>query len=274
MAAVLHALWNLLAKQAADSGPSFIWLVSATSSVLLAPVALVVLTVGPVRFGTAGVAFAAGSAVLHVGYFFVLQVGYRVGDLTTVYPVARGTGPLLATIGAIVVLGERPSVVGVLGAILVAGGVFALAFDGTGTGSMSGVGAGLLTGLFIAGYTVWDAEAVAGLAITPVFYSWATALGETCLLGPLAVRRRATVAATWRAHRLDVVGVAVLSTLAYLLVLVALTMAPVSYVAPAREMSIVLGALLGGRLLGEARSWRRLGGASVVAAGVVALAVG
>jgi drug/metabolite transporter (DMT)-like permease len=276
-AAVLHAGWNVQAKRSAEAGAVFLWLVDVVTAVVWAPLALGVALAGG-HLGGDGLAFAAGSAALHVGYFLVLQLGYRLGDLSIVYPLARGAGPLLATAGAVVLLDERPSGVALSGAVLVAAGVLVLAHSGgrtAGPGSgWESVGAGLVTGAFIAVYTLWDAQAVTAVAVSPVLYGWVTGLGETLLLAPVAARRRATVRAIWRRHRSSVLAVAVMAPLAYLLVLVALTRAPVSAVAPAREMSIVIGAVLGGSLLGEADARRRVAASLAVLAGVAALAVG
>jgi drug/metabolite transporter (DMT)-like permease len=277
-AAVLHASWNFLAKRSAGAGPAFVWLVDVGSAAIWTPVAVLAFVVGSPRFGAAGLWLAAGSAALHMGYFLFLQLGYRLGDLSTVYPLARGVGPLLATIGGVVILGERPGPLGFLGAVLVAGGVLVLARSGArsaaASGNTSGVGAGVLTGLFIAAYTLWDAHAVADVDISPLLYGWATAVGETVLLAPVALRAPAAVGAAWREFSREVLAVSVLAPLAYLLVLIALTKAPVSAVAPARELSIVIGVVLGGRLLREADAGLRVVAAGAVVLGVVALAVG
>jgi drug/metabolite transporter (DMT)-like permease len=266
-AAVLHATWNFLAKRSAGAGAPFVWLVDVGSAVLWTPVAVVAILASFPRFGWAGVGLAAGSAVLHVGYFLFLQLGYRLGDLSTVYPLARGVGPLLATIGGIVILGERPGPLGVL--VLARSGVRSAAA----AGQASGVGAGLLTGLFIAGYTLWDAHAVADVDISPLLYGWATAIGETAILSPVAITGWPAVREAWRSYHREVLAVSLLAPLAYLLVLIALTEAPVSAVAPTRELSIVIGVVLGGRLLKEADAVLRVLAAAAVVAGVVFLAV-
>jgi drug/metabolite transporter (DMT)-like permease len=276
-AAVLHATWNFLAKRTAGAGVPFVWLVDVGSAALWTPVAVVAIAVGSPRFGWTGVWLAAGSAALHMGYFLFLQLGYRLGDLSTVYPLARGVGPLLAAIGGVVLLGEEPGLAGLVGAVLVAGGVLVLARSGArsaaATGEASGVGAGVVTGLFIAAYTLWDAHAVADADISPLLYGWATAIGETILLAPAALRAPAGVAAAWRSYSREVLAVSVLAPLAYLLVLIALTQAPVSAVAPARELSIVIGVVLGGRLLKETDATLRVLAAAAVVAGVVFLAL-
>jgi drug/metabolite transporter (DMT)-like permease len=216
--------------------------------------------------------FMFGSGVLHLGYFVSLQRGYAVGDLSLVYPLARGTGPLLATAAAIVLFGERPTLLVFIGIALITAGVFVLTSD---SGSLSsGLVYGLLTGVFIAAYTIWDKQAVSGLLIPPLLQSWATILVTTLLLTPVAMGRTKEAQALWRAHKPEVLGVAALSPLSYILVLTALVFTPVSYVAPAREISILIGAAMGVRLLSEGDSTRRLIAAGAMVVGIIALALG
>src|ERR687898_16853 len=155
-AAVFHATWNLLAKRVGDGGAAFVWLFGVCSLVIYAPLAVVVvLVVGP-HLGPVEYLFMFGSGVLHLGYFVLLQRGYAVGDLSLVYPLARGTGPLLATAAAIVLFDERPSALAFVGIGLITAGVFVLTSE---PGSVrkagwgEGVLYGLLTGAFIAAYT-------------------------------------------------------------------------------------------------------------------------
>src|SRR3712207_276656 len=124
-AAVFHATWNLLAKRVGDGGAVFVWLFGLCSLVIYAPLAVVVLVSAP-HLGPVEYLFMFGSGVLHLGYFVLLQRGYAVGDLSLVYPLARGTGPLLATAAAIVLFGERPSLLVFVGIALITAGVFVL----------------------------------------------------------------------------------------------------------------------------------------------------
>jgi drug/metabolite transporter (DMT)-like permease len=277
-AAVLHATWNVLAKraQAADT-VAFVWLTTALSMVVYLPVVAAWLIVVPLRhpITAAGFAFIAGTAVIHSAYFLLLQRGYRVGDLSLVYPLARGTGPLLASIAAVLFLGERPGAAGWFGIAAIVGGIFVA------TGARlnvrrarASVGYGLATGATIAAYTLWDKHAVSALAIVPVVYEVGHFCVQTLLMAPLVLRgaRRAALAPTWRTYRTELLGVAVLSPLGYILVLFALVVAPVSVVAPAREVSIVFGALLGARLFAEGDARLRVAGALLILAGIVALA--
>jgi drug/metabolite transporter (DMT)-like permease len=266
----------LLAKRVGDGGPVFVWLFGLCSVLIYAPLAVVVVLVSAPHLGPVQLLFMFGSGVLHLGYFVLLQRGYAVGDLSLVYPLARGTGPLLATAAAIVLFGERPSLLALVGIGLITAGVFVLSSD---SGSLrAGLGAGvvygLLTGVFIAAYTIWDKQAVSSLLIPPLLQIWATTLVTTLLLTPLAMNRRKEALALWRAHKPEVLGVAVLSPLSYILVLTALVFTPVSYVAPAREISILIGAAMGTHLLSEENSSRRLLAAGAMVVGIIALALG
>src|SRR6185312_11292008 len=122
-AAFLHATWNLLVKRVAG-GPEFIWLFATLSSLIYAPIVAGVVIYERPHLGPIEWVFIIGSGVIHIGYFLILQQGYRVGDLSLVYPLARGTGPTVATIGAIIIFGERPSPLGLAGAVLVIVSVF------------------------------------------------------------------------------------------------------------------------------------------------------
>ena len=274
VAAFLHAIWNWLAKRA-GGGAAFVWLFGALSSVLYAPLALGVLLVQRPTLGAAELGFIFGSGVLHVAYFLALQRGYQGGDLSVVYPLARGTGPTLSTLAAILFFQERPTPLALLGAVLVAGGVFVLA-GGSGGSEMplGAIGYGLLTGALIAAYTLWDKQAVSVLHVPPLLLDYGSNLTRAIVLTPFALRHRDEVGRLWRERRREALGVAVLTPLAYILVLTALVTAPVSYVAPAREVSILIGTLIGARLLAEGNLRRRLGGALAIVAGVVALALG
>jgi drug/metabolite transporter (DMT)-like permease len=276
-AAFVHASWNLLAKRAGDGGPAFVWLFNSLSLLIYAPLAVAVVVFQRPQVGPVELVFMLGSGVLHLGYFLLLQRGYGVGDLSLVYPLARGTGPLIATAAAIAFFGERPTLLALSGVILITAGVFLLTWQPgiiKGSGLNLGVAYGLLTGASIAAYTLWDKHAVSALLIPPLLQNWSATLVSVALLTPLAVRRRAKVTAVWREYRPEVLGVALLTPLSYILVLTALISAPVSYVAPAREVSILIGTAMGASLLAEGDAKRRLFAAGAVVLGVVALALG
>lgn len=283
IAALLHAVWNFAAKKA--GGDHRFALVSALMvSVLWLPLAAWFGWHELPRWGLAEWGLVLASAVVHLLYFTVLLKGYRVADLTVVYPVARGSGPLLSALGAVLLLGETLSPVGGAGVLAVCGGVFLIA-GGPGLWRrahepaararvLAGLRWGALTGALIAGYTVLDGYAVKVLLVGPVLLDYVGNLLRVPFLLPGALIDRAGFAAAWRAQWRHALVVATLGPLAYVLVLYAMTMAPLSHVAPAREVSMLFAALIGGRLLGEGdRTWR-LVGAAFIALGVAALALG
>ncbi len=274
--AFLHATWNLLAKRA-NGGAPLVWLFDALTVVIFAPVIGISLFFQPFQFSWGALGFMAVSASLHLAYFILLQRGYRVGDLSLVYPLARGTGPVLSTTVAILILGERPGPIAIAGAFLVAASVFFLtggASKLTGKSSRWAVGYGLLTGVFIAGYTLWDKQAVSAYDIQPLLYYYGSVVIRVLLLSPYAWQVRDNVAFEWKHHLFEAFGVSILGTVSYFLILSVLVFTPVSYVAPAREISILIGTVMGTRLLSEGDGRRRLPAALGMVIGVIALALG
>ncbi len=274
--AVAHATWNLFAKRAGGGAP-FLWLALALAIPLYAPIAIAVLLITGATIGPIDVLWMFVNGALNVAYFIFLQRGYRAGDLSIVYPLARGTGPVLATIAAILIFGERPTPLAIAGAVAIAAGVFVLTGDPRKLrerGVSAAVGYALLTGVTIATYTLWDKRAVSVLLIPPVVYEWGANVFRAVILTPAALSRWPEVKAEWRANRTAAFAVASLSPLAYILVLTALAISPVSYVAPAREIGILFGVLLGARTLAEADIGKRSIAAILMVGGVIALALG
>jgi drug/metabolite transporter (DMT)-like permease len=283
VAAAIHATWNLLAKQAAGAR-HFVWGYSVVAVGVWTPLVLA-LVPWPAADPRLPVALV-GTAVLHTAYSLLLQRGYQLADLSVVYPVVRGTGPLFAFVGSVAVLGERPSALAMAGAVLVVAGVFTVAGGpalwrrGAGRHSPGGgrlgpgVAIGVCTGLLVAAYTVWDGWAVRTLALAPLLVDWVGNLLRLVLLSPRAWAGRAELPGELRRFGRQCVGVGILGPLGYVLVLYAMTLAPVSHVAPARELSMAFGAWLGARVLAEGDPGRRLMGTGLIVVGVVGLAVG
>lgn len=276
--AVVHATWNLWTKQLGPNvrSASLLWLLTAISSVAYAPFVWALLARNGWRPDANALVLIAGSGVIHVGYFVLLLRGYRSGDLSLVYPIARGTGPLLATAGAVFLLGERPTPLSVTGVLLVAAGVL-VATSGETSARRGRVGPavwyGLATGVSIAVYTLWDGWGVKRAGVPPLVFYWGGEVVRVVLLSPVALRAPADVSELWRAQRARVLGIALLSPLSYILILLALRRGDVGHIAPAREVSILIGAWLGGRVLGEGDRRRRLVAAAAFAGGVIALAL-
>jgi drug/metabolite transporter (DMT)-like permease len=281
-AALLHALWNIAAKKA--GGNHHFALLSVLITVgLWAPVAAWFGVNEWQRWGIVEWAALCASALVHVLYFTVLLAGYRKSDLTVVYPVARGSGPLLASLGAVLFLGESITLLGATGILAVCGGVFLVAggprlfhVDTGGQAvyplALAGVRWGAATGVLIAAYTVIDGYAVKVLLIGPVLVDYVGNVLRVPILAPAALSDWIGFRDACRKQWKYALVVAALGPLAYVLVLYAVRMAPLSHVAPAREVSMLFAALIGGRLLGEGDRALRLLGAAFIAAGVIALA--
>lgn len=275
VAAFTHASWNYLLKRS-GGGIGFVWLFAAISALLYAPLALGTLLWLEPDLGWAHLAAAAASAALHTVYYLLLDRGYRHGDLSLVYPIARATGPLLTVGLAVLLLGERPAPVAITGALLISAGGLLLTGDPRALRSKGiehAVLIALATGVTIAAYTLVDKTAVAILLTPPILQDWMTNVGRVALMTPLLRTRGEAVRAAWREHRGDVLAVAVLCPLSYILVLTAMQLTLVSYVAPAREVSILIAAFLGARLLSEGDARRRGIAAALMSVGVIALAL-
>jgi drug/metabolite transporter (DMT)-like permease len=281
IAAVAHASWNLFSKQAAQTGAmSFIWLAATAGTVLYIPVIAVAWAGGWLHLTALGWVFMAGTGVLEAAYFVFLQSGYRLGDLSLVYPVGRGTGALLAAVAGIAFLGERPGPAAIGGIIAIVAGIALIGAPARSPDHAAApavgpaIGFAVATGVFIASYTLWDRYAVATLGTSALLQGYA-AFPFMAVAFALPARRAADrTALVWHRYRAQVAGAAVLMPLAYILVLAALAFTAVSVVAPAREVSVLFGVLMGGRLLGEGSVARRLTAAAAIAGGIIAIAIG
>lgn len=280
-AALLHAIWNLGAKKAGGNH-HFVFASAAGVSLLWAPLALWIGWDQIPAWSTAAWLAAVASAVLHLLYFNALLAGYRASDLNVVYPVARGSGPALSATAAVVLLGEHLGVAGTLGLAGVVGGILLIAAgpglwkhrDGEAAARRrSGILWGALTGAMIASYTVVDGYAVKVLLMSPIVLDWICNVLRVPFMVPAVWRDRANFMPALRRQWPYVLLVAILGPLAYVLVLYAMQLAPLSRVAPARELSMLVAALLGGQLLNEGEKGWRLAGAALIAAGVIALAL-
>ena len=283
LAGLIHACWNIAAKKAGGDA-RFSFFSSVWMALIWAPVGLWAGWSVVPRWGWVEWGFIGASAVLHVVYFIVLLRGYRKADLTVVYPLARGSGPLLSSMVAIMLLGEQISALGVAGIAGVVVGVFLIA-GGPGLWRAAhdpqrqqrvrkGMVYGLLTGVFIASYTVVDGYAVKVLLMSPILLDYMGNFVRMALLLPVVLRDLPTARAMWLQQRKYALIVGAISPVSYVLVLYAMQTAPLSHVAPAREVSMLFAALIGGHLLGEGDRAVRLVGAACIAVGVACLGLG
>jgi drug/metabolite transporter (DMT)-like permease len=280
LAGLIHALWNIAAKKAGGD-VRFAGFTSLIMMLVWAPVGLYFGWDVVPDWGWLEWSFVGASGVLHVLYFITLLRGYRKADLTVVYPLARGFGPLISSAAALLFLGERMSLIGALGVIAVVGGVFLIAGgprlfrqlkDQTQQLRLrKGIYYGLLTGLFIASYTVLDGYAVKVILISPILVDYFGNFIRLALLLPALLRDKQATLTSWRLEWKYALIVGTISPISYVLVLYAMQSAPLSHVAPAREVSMLFAALIGGHLLGEGDRLQRLIGALCIATGVIAL---
>ena len=281
LAALTHATWNLLAKKAASAGPSFVFAYGLCATVIFAPWAIwelsTNLSLNTFEWSWPLAGCIMLSTAFHLGYSLSLQHGYQVADLSVVYPIARGSGPLLSTMGAFILLQEQPRLTGLTGMLCVVIGILMIATQGKTTmfknpKAWIGIRWGMLIGLLIASYTVTDGYAVKVFMLTPVVLDWISHVLRTLILAPVMVRRRIPIRKTMRGYWGLAILVGILSPLSYILVLQALrTGAPLSLVAPTREMAMMVGTLMGIFLLREPRNPWRLAGCAVIICGVILL---
>ncbi len=266
MAAALHALWNLLVK-ASDDQLVAAWTVVAGAAVLNIPV--LAYTGLPDRSVWGLIAI---SVMVQVGYVLMLALAYRLGDLSFVYPMARGSSPLLIAIVGVALLDDEITAVGWLGVLTVSAALILLAWRRV---DRAGLWAALATGLLIAAYTSVDAAAVrrqgAALAVIGVeFVLLAVVLGVVVLAlrGPKAML--GMVEADWRKAAIG--GFA--SGAAYLLVMAAALSAPVGLVSGVRETSVIMAVVASRLLLHEEVTRSQLWTVAAVAGGIALIALG
>jgi drug/metabolite transporter (DMT)-like permease len=263
-AAVLHATWNAVLRSGADRLWSITVMTLASSVVALPPALLLPLPAVP------SWPYIVLSAALHVGYNLFLIRTYRHGELGQVYPIARGSSPLLVTLGAAIFAGERPSLLALSGIVLVSGGIISLA-RGKGSARPVSIATALMTGGFIACYTVTDGIGARLSGHPQAYAAWLFFLDGFPLIAiTLALRGRAAfvapMAEVWKAS-----AGGVISLLAYGTVIWAVTLGPMGPISALRETSVVFAALIGRYFLSESLTLRRLGACVIIAAGAVCL---
>ena len=290
VAGLIHASWNITAKKA-DGDARFAFFTAFILMLVWAPVGVWVTWDVTPQWGLLEWVMILASGILHVLYYVILLKGYRRADLTVVYPLARGTGPLLSSLVALTWLDESISLIGALGIAGVVSGVFLIAggpkiLSNWKTAKdasveeqtlqrrrIAGLRYGALTGFFIASYTVLDGYAVKVLLLSPILVDYLGNFVRLIFLAPFVLKDIPTAREHWRKQWKYAVIVGTISPVSYVLVLYAMQLAPLSRVAPAREVSMLFAALIGGHLLGEGDRWLRFLGATFIATGVIALGI-
>lgn len=276
---MMHATWNVLAKRSADP-LAFLFAISSAGLVIYAiPVGFVLSSEG---VSSRVVPFFLVSGTLEMAYTLFLAAAYRNGALSLTYPIARGTGVVLVPLLAIPLLDERPTAVALTGVATILVGFVTISVLGARDRVAEEIAHGqrgmmfaLLTGLTIASYSLIDKAGVQHAH--PLIYVYGLIGVQTLLLLPYIVaRKRTAVAAAWRAGRRAVLAGGLLNIGTYLIVLAAMRVSgsKVSYIVPLRETSIVFATVLGVLILKERIGNIRIAGSALIAAGVLAIALG
>lgn len=274
--AICHATWNYTTKKV-NSDSTFIWLFSVFSTIIYFPFVLVSLFIYKIDFKPYFILFILGSAVLHSVYFILLNKGYRVGNLSIIYPLARGTGPLFSTIIAILILKESASLIAIVGILLIIVGIISITGNPALILSSSkdkSLIYAFLCGITIASYTIFDKIAVSAIMLPPIILDWLSNLGRVILLTPYALGRKDQLKELITHHRKEALTVGILSPLSYILVLTAMVTIPVYYIAPIRELSILIGTFLGIKFLSEKLTKIKLIGICLMTLGIITLSIG
>jgi len=274
LAALFHAAWNFLAKNS-RSKLAFIWWFLLIAAIGYLPMFLYFwreMTVTP-----AGWACIVATGILHALYFWFMGGAYERGDLSLVYPLFRGSGPLFVPILAVIFLQERLSATGISGIVLVVVGIYIIHLQSFTVDSffeplraMRGSASvwALCTGGTIAGYSLVDKVGV-GLVYPPVYIYLMFVISLLLLTPYVLIQKRPALKAEWQANRALILINGFLVLFTYMMILFAFRLSKVSYVVAAREISIVFSALLGIYWLKEAHAPQKIAGSALIALGVV-----
>ena len=269
VSAAVHAVVNILTKQGADKYAMRL-LIGVFSAILVAPALFFV----PLPQGQA-LWFLAATAAVHAFYELMLVKSYESAAFSAVYPVARGTGPLFTALGVIVVLGQRPPAIELVGILTVSVGVIAMGLSHRATdGAKAGLAYALATGLTIGCYTVIDAS---GVRVTPNPFTYVlwffVAHGASVLAAAPAIRGREVIVAARKQWRLGVLAAA-LSITTYGAAMLAYRLGATAQLAALRETSVLFGTVLAMVFLHEHMNTRRWLAAGAIAAGAILLQAG
>lgn len=265
--AVLHACWNLLLKTTPHRRAVVWWALIVTNLCCAGILIARPHSVLPVW------KLLVVSAALEAGYYLILTAAYRVGDFSLVYPVARGSAPALLALWAMLILAERPTAPGAAGILLVAGGIGVVGWSGRVGRPSAALALSLLLAFVISAYSIIDGAAVR--RVDPVSYTAAMFFLATLLLTPVLMAREGWegIRGALRAEPGRVVAIGTLQLAGYLIVLWVYARAPVAYGGAIRESSILVGAVLGWRFLGEPFGLRRVAGALLIVGGIALIAL-
>jgi len=262
VAAFVHVIPHATIKRAGDRDV-FVWWMLLGNAVIYSPLLLIQVPRTRVAWG-----IIIASGVIETVYLLAISRAYALGNLSVVYPIARGSAPLFLLIASIAILAERPSAFGIAGIVLISIGIYGAL--GGGLPSGAALGWSLLSGLMTATYTTVDKIGIA--FVQPLVYIYLVLVVTAVIYTPIVLRRRTTASAApgWR----SVLIAAVTMPLAYALVLTAMRLGmPASYAGSLREMSVLVAAGIGVAFFGETITPVRIAGACSIAAGIALIAL-
>jgi drug/metabolite transporter (DMT)-like permease len=265
LAALLHALWNSFVKAGRDRLSS-ITVISVTGGLLSIPVAA--LTAWP---GVAALPFLLGSVLTHLVYYYCLISAYRFGDLSRVYPLARGLAPPVVAVGAALAAGEWLGLRETAGIVLVSCGIASLIAGAGGVGDRRALWFAAATGGMIATYTIIDGLGARRSSHAVSYIAWMNIFESTALLAAARWYRGEHLWVRLRSNLGRTLGAGVMATLGYGIVIYAMSRGAMAHVSALRETSVVIAALIGTLVLGEPGAVPRVCAAAVVAAGVIVM---
>ncbi|MDQ2906297.1 MAG: EamA family transporter [Ktedonobacteraceae bacterium] len=276
LAGLMHSAWNLLPKKSKDK-QVFFWLMMFAALFFFLPLFLYLYVPIPVI----GWGYIVLSGLLEACYVLFLGAAYQHGDISLVYPIARGSAPLFVTLIAFVFPGERASPQGIVGICLIVCGIYVVHLTSFAWRELSAPllslrqkasQLALLAGLFIASYSIVDKVGIR--YVNPVLYIYLIYLVLVLVLAPFVlIARRVAIVSELRESKLKIIVASIMSLTTYLLVLFALTGNKVSYIASAREVSVVFAALLGAVVLRESFGKQKVVGSLCIFAGIVCIAL-
>ena len=270
LAAILHALWNFTAKKVSGN-LSVLYFGLLFGCIILLP--LLFLFSPPSVFVPSAYPYVLATGVIHAFYFFLLSKAYNYGNISTVYPIARGSGVISTAVVAFLLLKEAISLFGVTGVLCTSIGILLIGLRrDEHTDHWRGVIFALLVGATIVCYSIVDKMAVR--LIHPVVYIFGLFFFSMAFLTPyMVISRKSELCNAWRHFKKYSLIIGTGAAGAYLIILFVFRIAPVSYVVAVRELSVAVGALLGIRFLGEPLSMRKLTGIILVVLGLIVIKI-
>lgn len=274
LAAMIHSIWNLLSKRSIHKHV-FIWLGLCVSGIVF----FLPFCYFYEPFPPQGWRYIILSGILEGMYYYFLGAAYRQGELSRVYPLARGSAPLWITIFAVCFLHEVISIQGLIGILLILTGINLIHFkpylkkgfhELCNSLKEKNAGYALLTGFIIACYSVVDKKGVS--YVNPFIYIYLVFVVSAIVLFPLMLKRMAVIKEEIEKNKLSILGVGIMNLTAYGLVLLAMTYSKVSYVSSVRELSVVITPVLGTIILEESFTWDKAIGAVLIFLGIVGIA--